>query len=131
MDHCSIYLLIAGSYTPFMVLALGGWKGWGLLGVIWALAAFGIHFKCTSARPFGVHSVMLYLLMGWLVMLVYHPLMEHLTGLAGGWLVAGGVAYTVGVPFYAWQSLRHSHGIWHLFVLLGAFCHYVAVFLLM
>ena len=127
-DHCSIFVLIAGSYTPFMVLVLGDWRGWSLLLAVWSLAFFGIHFKCSSPRPFGVHSVLLYLVMGWAVLLVYAPLMSSLSVAAARCLVCGGAAYTLGIPFYAWQSLRHSHGIWHGFVLLGAFCHYLAVF---
>lgn len=126
LDHCSIYLLIAGSYTPFMLLALGGWRGWTMVAAVWALAVYGVRFKFTSSRPFGVRSVLLYLFMGWLVMLVYKPLMLCMTPAAGSWLVAGGVAYTVGVIFYAWQRLYQSHAVWHVFVLGGALCHFVA-----
>lgn len=128
LDHCAIYILIAGSYTPFMVLSLGGWRGWGLLTAVWLLAAFGVRYKLCHPNPFGVWSVLLYLIMGWSVVLVLPQLIAVLPAGALAWLVAGGVAYTLGVPFYAWQSLPYSHGIWHLFVLLGAVCHFCAVF---
>lgn len=127
LDHCAIYVLIAGSYTPFMALGLGGMKGWGVLLAVWILAVLGVRFKCTSANPFGVHSVLGFLMMGWMVLLVLKPLMACLAPAASGWLIAGGVAYTLGVPFYAWERLRYSHAIWHLFVLAGAACHYLAV----
>lgn len=127
LDHCAIYLLIAGSYTPFMLLGLGGLKGWGLLLGIWLVAVFGIRYKLTSAQPYGVHSVLSYLLLGWAVLLVRDPLLLALSSEAKLGLFAGGVFYTAGVPFYAWQSLRHSHAIWHLFVMAGVACHHWAV----
>lgn len=126
-DHCAIFGLIAGSYTPYMTLALGGWRGWGILFAVWTMAWFGIRYKCTSATPFGAHSVILYLVMGWLVLLVWTPLTAALPSAGLDWLVAGGVVYSLGIPFYAWQSLPYSHGLWHLFVLGGAVCHFVSV----
>ena len=127
LDHCAIYVLIAGSYTPFLILSLGGWKGWSLLIGVWLLAFFGIRYKLVHPNPFGAWSVVLYLAMGWSVLLVLPSLFAVLSAGAQFWLVAGGVAYTLGGPFYAWQSLRYSHGIWHLFVLMGAAFHYLAV----
>lgn len=127
LDHCAIFVLIAGSYTPFMALSLGGWKGWAVLASVWTMAVLGIRFKWKSPRPYGVHSVLGYLCMGWLVLLVLEPLTASLPTAGVRWLVAGGVAYTLGIPFYAWQRLPYSHGIWHLFVLAGAACHYFAV----
>jgi hemolysin III len=126
-DHCAIFILIAGSYTPFMTLSLGGWRGWGMLLLVWSLAAGGIRYKCRHPNPFGAVSVLFYLGMGWCVLLVLPQLIAALSTGALAWLVAGGVAYTLGVPFYAWQSLPYSHGVWHIFVLLGAACHYCAV----
>ena len=126
LDHCSIYVLIAGSYTPFMLLGLGDWRGVVMTILIWGLALYGIRFKCTHANPFGIRSVLLYLVMGWMVMLVYKPLRLCLTPAAGTWLLGGGLIYTGGILFYAWQNLRQSHAMWHLFVLGGAFCHFVA-----
>lgn len=127
-DHCAILFLIAGSYTPLMVLSLGGWKGWTVLGAVWILAALGIRHKFTSRDPFGVASVVLCLVMGWLVMLVWRPLTANLDPTTSSWLISGGLAYTAGVPFYAWRNLPYNHGVWHLFVLAGAACHYVAVY---
>lgn len=126
-DHCAIYVLIAGSYTPYMALTLGCWKGWGILLTVWSIAFFGVRYKCRSENPFGAKSVALYLLMGWLILLVWTPLTARLAPAGVAWLVAGGVVYSLGVPFYAWRSLRYSHGIWHLFVLAGAACHFVSV----
>jgi hemolysin III len=126
-DHCAIYILIAGSYTPFMALSLGGWRGWGMLLLVWSLAFVGILYKCRHPNPFGIFSILLYLVMGWCVVLVFPQLMAALSTKALAWLVAGGIAYTLGVPFYAWESLPYGHGVWHLFVLAGAACHYVAV----
>lgn len=127
LDHCAIYLLIAGSYTPFMVLGLGGVRGWGMLALVWLIAIVGIRFKLTSSRPYGVHSVLSFLLLGWAVLLVLEPLLLSLSAQARLGLFAGGVFYTAGVPFYAWQRLRHSHAIWHLFVMGGVACHHWAI----
>ncbi len=126
-DHCAILVLIAGTYTPFMSLALGGWKGWTVLTAIWLLAVGGIIHKLKSSNPFGAASVVLCLIMGWLIMLVWKPLVLCLAPAALTWLVIGGIVYTVGVPFYAWRAMPYSHGVWHLFVLGGAVCHYKAV----
>lgn len=127
LDHCAILLMIAGSYTPFMTLVVGGWKGWTLLFVVWGLAAVGIRHKFTSSNPFGTLSVIFCFVISSLVFLVWPVLMASVGPAVLGWLVAGGVAYTLGVPFYAWATLPHNHGIWHLFVLAGAGCHYTAV----
>jgi hemolysin III len=126
-DHCAIYLLIAGSYAPFMTLCLNDWKSWGILIAVWSLAVFGIRFKFKSEKPFGAVSVLLYLVMGWLVVLIWQPLAASLPINGLRWLVAGGVVYTLGVPFYASKSLNYGHCYWHLFVLGGAACHFVAV----
>lgn len=127
LDHSAILLLIAGTYTPFMSLALGGWKGWTVLSVVWLLAVVGILHKFTSPNPYGARSVVLCLIMGWLVVLVWQPLALCLTPAALTWLVLGGVTYTLGVPFYAWHAMPYSHAVWHLFVLAGAACHFHAV----
>lgn len=127
LDHCAIPVLIAGSYTPLMALGLGGWRGWGVLLAVWCLAFIGIRHKLVSSNPFGAASVLLCLLMGWLVVLVWQPLISSLAPAAFAWLVAGGVAYTAGVPVYAWRNLPYGHCLWHGFVLAGAGCHYVAV----
>jgi len=127
-DHCAIYLLIAGSYTPFALVSLRGPWGWSLLGTVWGLAVFGIIQEIWLARGMRVLSLVLYFLMGWLAAIAAFPLVDAL-GLDGFlWLVAGGLAYTVGIVFYAHDDRwRHAHGIWHLFVLGGSACHYFTV----
>ena len=127
LDHVAIFLLIAGTYTPFtVVLMREGW-GWTLLGLVWGLALVGLLFKLFSKHRFHPAATSLYLIMGWLGILFADPMSAALP--AGGLLlvVAGGLAYTVGVVFYGWHSLRYSHAIWHVFVLVGSICHYIAV----
>lgn len=127
-DHCSIYLLIAGSYTPFALVSLRGAWGWTLFGVVWGLAILGIIQEIWLARGKRVFSMLLYVLMGWLAIIALFPLMEALGRDGFLWLLAGGVAYTAGILFYANDSRwRHAHGIWHLFVLAGSGIHYVTM----
>lgn len=128
LDHCAIYLLIAGSYTPFALVTLRGAWGWSLFGVTWALALLGIAQELWLARGARVGSLVIYLLMGWSALVAVVPLLAALTpaGLAG--LLAGGLCYTAGIYFYVHdERLRHGHGIWHLFVLAGAICHFLTV----
>lgn len=129
VDHCAIYLLIAGSYTPFTLLVLRESGGWFLFSVIWALAFMGIICKIFFRYRFKILSTCLYLFMGWLVLLAVEPLMEnlHINGLY--WLIAGGLFYTTGVVFYALDKKKFYHAIWHLFVLGGSACHYFAIWL--
>ncbi|MCE3283784.1 MAG: channel protein hemolysin family [Steroidobacteraceae bacterium] len=128
LDHAAIYLLIAGTYTPFMLGVLKGAWGWSIAGVVWGLAVLGIVFKTTSLG-FRFHrtSVLLYVAMGWLVIVAIEPLMRTLDGYALGWLVAGGLCYTGGVVFSVWKSRPYTHAVWHFFVLAGVACHFVAV----
>jgi hemolysin III len=129
-DHCSIYLLIAGSYTPFALVTLRGPWGWSLLGVIWALAVAGIAQEIWLAKGTRVLSLVIYVLMGWLALVAVLPLWQALTPQGFAWLVAGGVLYTVGIVFYAMDhKVRHGHGVWHLFVLGGSACHFITVLL--
>lgn len=128
LDHCVIYLLIAGSYTPFALVTLRGAWGWTLLGVVWALAIFGIVQELCLARGKRILSLVIYVAMGWLALIAAVPLLRSLTTGGFAWLVAGGAAYTVGIVFYANdERWRHAHGVWHLFVLAGSACHFVAV----
>ncbi|MDH4140620.1 MAG: hemolysin III family protein [Coriobacteriia bacterium] len=129
IDHAGIYFLIAGTYTPFTLVTLRGVGGWGLFGTVWALAAAGIAVEVAWAyRPRWV-SVLVYLGMGWLVLLAVRPLMENLPP-AGLWLlVAGGLAYTIGTVFYVFRRVPYFHAVWHAFVLVGSICHYLAVVL--
>ncbi len=128
IDHAAIYLLIAGTYTPFTLGALRGSWGWSLAAIIWTLALLGIVFKTTSLG-FRFHrtSVALYVAMGWLAVVAAKPLMQHLSTLELSWLVAGGLCYTLGVAFYVWKSRPYTHAIWHVFVLAGVACHFVTV----
>ncbi len=127
-DHCSIYLLIAGSYTPFALVSLRGAWGWSLLGAVWTLAIVGILQEIWFAKGARVLSLVIYLLMGWLALVAVLPLWEALTPSGFAWLAAGGLFYTVGIIFYvADQRIRHGHGLWHLFVLGGSSCHFFTV----
>jgi hemolysin III len=126
-DHSAIYILIAGSYTPFALGVLGGTWGWTLFGLVWGLAVLGVVAKTTLGFRFHLSSTALYLAMGWIGVIVARPLLEVLTRHELTWLVAGGLAYTLGVPFYLWKNRRYTHAVWHLFVLAGVACHFVAV----
>jgi hemolysin III len=129
-DHCSIYLLIAGSYTPFSLVSLRGAWGWSLLGVVWGLALVGIVQEVWLARGARVLSMVIYLAMGWLALVAVWPLWRALQADGFAWLLAGGALYTVGIVFYvADRKVRHGHGIWHLFVMGGSSCHFLAVLL--
>ena len=127
IDHSAIYLLIAGSYTPFTLGVLRGAFGWTLFGLVWGIAAAGVTLKWIFGVRFPKLSVMLYLAMGWLVIIAVRPLMQKmpLPGLL--WLAGGGLAYTAGVAFYMAKRVRFAHFVWHLFVLGGTACHYFAV----
>jgi hemolysin III len=127
-DHAAIFLLIAGTYTPFMLVTLRGPWGWSLFGVVWGLAVIGVIIKFWLAGRFRVLSTLIYLAMGWLVLVAIKPLLAALP--AGGFtlLVAGGVCYTGGAGFYLWKRLPYHHAIWHLCVLGGSACHWAAIF---
>lgn len=129
-DHCAIYLLIAGSYTPFTLVSLRGAWGWSLFGAVWGLALLGIVQEIWLAKGARILSLMIYILMGWLAVIAIAPLISALSWDGFIWLAAGGLFYTVGIIFYATdEKLRHGHGVWHLFVLGGSACHYFAVLL--
>jgi hemolysin III len=127
IDHGAIFLLIAGTYTPFTLGVLRGAWGWTLFGVVWGLAAVGIVLKAVGRLRHPALSVCLYLGMGWLILVAVHPLWLRvpLAGLL--WLLAGGLAYTAGVAFFAAKGMRYSHFVWHVFVLAGTACHFFAV----
>lgn len=126
-DHCAIYLLIAGTYTPFTLIGLRGPWGWSLFAAVWTCALAGIVFKLFHAGRFRRLSTALYVAMGWIVLVALRPLLERVDAWTVGWLLAGGVLYTLGTVFYHRPSMRYSHAIWHLFVVGGSVCHYVAV----
>lgn len=131
LDHVAIYLLIAGSYTPFTLVTLRGAWGWTLFGLIWGLAVLGIVVDSLHSK--GARRILpiaIYIVMGWLVLVAFKPLIAALPHAGVLWLVAGGLFYTLGIVFYALdKKLRHAHGIWHLFVLAGSISHYLAVLL--
>jgi hemolysin III len=127
LDHCAIFVLIAGTYTPFTLVSLRGGWGWGLFAAIWLLAVAGIVFKLYYTGRFKRVSTLLYLAMGWLVVVAAGPLVESVSATTLAWLVLGGLSYTVGTVFYLNQRLPYAHGIWHLFVLGGSTCHFAAV----
>ena len=130
LDHCSIYLLIAGTYTPFTLVTLRGAWGWSLFGAIWGLAVIGIIQEAWLAKGRRVLSLVIYVLMGWLGVIAMQGLIDGLTSAGFYWLVAGGLFYTAGIVFYVFdEKLRHGHGIWHLFVLGGSISHYFAILL--
>ena len=127
LDHSAIYLLIAGTYTPFTLVAMQGAWGWSLFGVVWTLAVLGIVAKTTVGFRYPRLSTLLYLGMGWLIVVAIKPLRENLSAAEIAWIAAGGLLYTGGVPFYIWKSRRYTHAVWHLFVLGGVACHFAAV----
>lgn len=127
LDHSAIFLLIAGTYTPFTLVNLRGPWGWTLLGLVWGLAALGVTSKSVFGTRWPIISTTIYIVMGWTVLVAVEPLLANVPPAGIAWLVAGGVAYTAGVIFFAWERLRYSHAIWHMFVMAGSVFHFVAV----
>lgn len=126
-DHCAIYVLIAGTYTPFMLIGLRGPWGWGMFTAIWLLALAGVVFKLFFTGRFKTLSTAIYIAMGWLIVVAIKPMLAAIDLWTLGWLLAGGLSYTLGTYFYHRESIRYSHAIWHLFVIGGSVCHFVAV----
>ncbi len=127
-DHSAIYLLIAGTYTPLLLVTIGGWLGITMTAIIWTLAVGGVAFKLVAQHRFPKISVATYLLMGWIALGLIYPLYVALPG-AGLWLiVAGGLCFSIGVMFYVAKSKRYTHAIWHLFVLGGCSCHFFSIY---
>jgi len=127
-DHCAIYFLIAGTYTPLTLVKLRGPWGWTLFGIIWTLAAVGVAKDAIFRGRYRAVSVVLYALMGWMVVIAFQPLRNAMPPAAIAWLVAGGIVYTIGIAFFAMSKrVAYTHGVWHLFVIAGSICHYVAM----
>ena len=126
-DHCAIYVLIAGTYTPFTLIGLRGPWGWGLFIAIWTLALAGVVFKLFYTGRFKLLSTIIYIAMGWLVLVAIKPMLNSLDAWTLTWLLLGGLFYTLGTYFYHRESIRFSHAIWHLFEIAGSVCHYIAV----
>jgi len=127
LDHCAIYLLIAGTYTPFTLGVLSGTWGWIMFGCVWGIAVAGIILKIVGGVKFEKLSIILYLAMGWLIIIVIKPLWISIPHWGFFWILAGGAAYMAGLGFYAARRLPYAHFIWHLFVIAGTACHYIAI----
>lgn len=129
MDHAAIYVLIAGTYTPFLLVTIRSPLGWSLFGVVWGLALAGIIFKLFFfVKRFNVLSTIFYIAMGWMIILAFRPLIQQLPEPGVMWLVIGGILYTFGTVFYLWRKIPYHHAIWHTFVLLGSVSHFISVY---
>ena len=127
VDHAAIYVLIAGTYTPFTLVSLRGPLGWTFFGVVWGMALVGILFKVFFIHRFALVSTLAYVAMGWICVLAFGQMLDHVPPSGMIWLVTGGVVYTVGVVFYVLRRIPYGHAVWHLFVLAGAICHFFAI----
>jgi hemolysin III len=128
MDHAAIYLFIAGTYTPIVLVVVGGALGWTLFGVVWGLAIFGVVFKVFFTKKFVVLSTLGYVAMGWLITFAFQDIMANMPPAGIQLLVAGGIIYTLGSIFYVWRSFPFHHAVWHLFVLAGSVLHFLMMF---
>lgn len=131
LDHSSIYLLIAGTYTPLTLISLRGTLGWTIFGIIWGIAVIGVIFKVFWVKKFVVFSTLLYIVMGWIIVFVIKPLIVLIPKNSLVFLVMGGIFYTVGTIFYIWRKMKYHHAIWHLFVLAGSICHFFTILFLL
>jgi hemolysin III len=129
MDHASIYLFIAGTYTPVLFIVVQGALGWTLFGIVWGLATVGVVFKIFFVKKFVVLSTLFYIAMGWLAIFAIGPIVEGLSTGGVAMLVAGGLMYTVGTVFYVWPAFPFHHAVWHIFVLAGSVCHFFMILL--
>jgi hemolysin III len=127
LDHSSIYLFIAGTYTAILLTVMRGPLGWTLFGIVWGLAISGVVFKAFFTKRFLYSSTLLYIAMGWLIVFAWKPLLAAMAPGGIRLLVAGGLAYTIGAVFYVWRGFRYHHAVWHLFVIAGSVCHYFAI----
>lgn len=128
VDHATIYILIAGTYTPFTLITLSGPVGWTIFGVSWGMAATGITLKLFHTGRFNLLSTMMYVFMGWIIVFALKPLTENLSAEGLFWLGAGGLSYTLGAVIYSIKNIPFNHAIFHLFVLGGSFCHFISVY---
>jgi hemolysin III len=126
-DHIGIFLLIAGTYTPFTLITLHGLWGWSIFGFVWGLAVFGITMVAIFGERVSWLRLILYVVMGWCIVVAMKPLTDSMNSSGLAWLMAGGLFYTVGIIFYAWKGLPRGHEIWHFFVLAGSLCHFITI----
>lgn len=127
-DHASIYILIAGTYTPFTLVVLDGWVGWTIFGVSWGLALIGVILKLFFTGEYDKISTVAYVLMGWVIIFAIKPLVNNLPFEGLMWLLGGGISYTIGAILYSINRMKFNHAIFHIFVLIGSFCHFMAIF---
>jgi len=128
VDHATIYVLIAGTYAPFTLVTLNGWVGWVIFGVSWGMALTGIILKLFFTGKYNVLSTLMYVFMGWIIVFAISPLIDNLSTEGLFWLIAGGIAYTTGAILYGIKKIKFNHAIFHMFVLLGSFCHFISVY---
>lgn len=128
VDHATIYLLIAGTYTPFTLITLKGWVGWTVFGVSWGMAICGVVLKLFFTGRYNVLSTLMYVFMGWIIIFAIKPLVNSFPIDGIFWLIAGGLAYTTGAVIYSIKKIPFNHAIFHMFVLLGSFCHFISVY---
>lgn len=128
VDHASIYILIAGTYTPFTLVTLNGFSGWMIFGITWGMAVVGIVLKLFYTGKYDAVSTLMYVFMGWIIVFAIEPLIDNLSSDGLFWLVAGGMAYTTGAILYSIKKIKFNHAIFHVFVLAGSFCHFVSVY---
>lgn len=128
LDHASIYVLIAGSYTPFALVTLDGWVGWTIFGVVWGTALTGIILKLFFTGRYQTLSTIMYVLMGWIIVFAIKPLYNNLSSEGLLWLFAGGISYSIGAVLFSFDKVKFNHAIFHIFVLFGTFCHYLSIY---
>ncbi|WP_286761587.1 PAQR family membrane homeostasis protein TrhA [Salegentibacter sp. UBA1130] len=128
LDHASIYVLIAGSYTPFALVTLEGWVGWTIFGVVWACALTGIILKLFYIGKYRTLSTIMYVVMGWIIVFAIKPLYDNLSSEGLWWLIGGGLSYTIGAVLFSLDRVKFNHAIFHIFVLFGTFCHYLSIY---
>ncbi|TDN87922.1 channel protein (hemolysin III family) [Salegentibacter sp. 24] len=128
LDHASIYVLIAGSYTPFALVTLEGWIGWTIFTVVWCIALAGIILKLFYTGRYQRLSTIMYVVMGWIIVFAIKPLYDNLSSEGLWWLLAGGISYTIGAVLFSFDKIRFNHAIFHVFVLFGTFCHYLSIY---
>ncbi len=128
-DHCSIFVLIAGTYTPYLLVALDKTLGWVMFGIIWGMAVLGIILNSINLEKFKVFSLICYIVMGWAIIFTIKPIIQNIPFMGVLLLLLGGIIYTVGIIFYIMKKYRYMHSVWHLFVLLGSVCHYLSILL--
>ncbi|MCK5682869.1 hemolysin III family protein [bacterium] len=128
IDHASIYVLIAGSYTPFTLVTLNGTLGWVIFGLAWGLALTGVVLKIFFTGKYNLLSTLMYILMGWAIVFVIKPVIANLPFNGFLWLLTGGISYTIGAVLYSISKIKFNHALFHIFVLIGSFCHFISIF---